>query len=139
LARGSSRLFLNLDPNAVAASVEERCPEQPNTLATIAEALCAQVEMPFGAGEPEFIPGCRGVGWRGVDSSNRCRRIAVLERLKRMDAGSQRRPEAHRVELHRNGAVQLERPYRISKATTRSLLNRPTYWRKESVEATAGR
>ena len=101
-------LFLDLDPNAVRASVEERGLEQPNTLAIIAEALCAQVEMPFGAGQPELISGCRGVGWRGVDRRVRRRRIAVLDGLKRMDAGSQRRPEAHRVKLHWDGAVQLE-------------------------------
>ncbi len=101
-------LFLDLDPNAVRASVEERRLEQPDALAISAKALCAQVKVPLGACEPELISGCRGVGWRGVDRITGRHRIAVLERLKCMDARRQRRSEADRIELHRDGAIQLE-------------------------------
>ena len=101
-------LFLDLDPNAVCASVKERRLEQPNALAIITEALCAQVEMPFGPGQSELISSSRCVGRRGVNRITRRHHTAVLDGLKRMNAGSQRSTEAHRVEFHRNSAVQLE-------------------------------
>ena len=40
--------LLNRHPNAVRASVEERRLQQPRSLPAIAEALRAQIEVPFG-------------------------------------------------------------------------------------------
>lgn len=138
MARGSSRLFLDLDPNAVSTSVEERCLEQPDALAVIAEALCTQVEMPFAASQTELVSSCGGICWRRIDRIAGRHRIAVLDSLKRVDAGNQRDAEANRVELHWDGAVQLEGPDGTSKAASVSVFNRTTYWRKEAVEDTAG-
>lgn len=131
-------LFFDLNPNAVSASVEERRLKQPDPLAINTEALCAQVEVPVGTGQPELISGCRSVSWRGVDRGIRRRRIAVLDGLKRVDTGNQRRPEADSVKLHRDGAVQLKGPNRIHEAASVPVFNRTTNRRKEAIERAAG-
>lgn len=63
----SRALLLNRNPNAIAASIEERRFEQPRTLSVIAKAFSAQVEVPFSARQPELIAGGRGVGRSRID------------------------------------------------------------------------
>src|SRR5688500_18851188 len=101
-------LLLNRHPNAVRASVEERRLQQPRSLPAIAEALRAQVEVPFGTSQSELVSGGSGIRWRCIDRWIRIGRIAVLDCLKRVNACGQRRSETHCIELHRDGAVQFE-------------------------------
>src|SRR6476661_822326 len=54
-----------------------------------------------------------------------------------MDAGGQRYAETDRAELHRDGAVQLERPDRACKGATRTKFNRAADWLQEPVEHAA--
>lgn len=84
------RLLLDRHPNAVRASVEERRFQQPSSLPVIAEALRAQVEVPLGTGQSELISSGSGIRWRCIDRWIRISRIAVLDCLKRVNAGSQR-------------------------------------------------
>src|SRR6185369_17284378 len=63
--------------------------------------------------------------------------VAVLDRLQRVDAGCERRAEAHRGELHRNRAVQLERTEWIGKAAAAQVLNGAADGREETVERAA--
>ena len=109
-------LLLDRDPNTVGAAVEQCRSEQPRALAVIAKAFRVQVEVPVAVSQPELIAGCGRVGWRCIDRRRGRRCITVLDRLQRMNARGQRLSEAHRVELHWNRAVQLERPDRVRKA-----------------------
>ncbi len=93
--------------------------------------------MPLPVGQPELVSDRGRVGWRCVDWRVASRRVAVLDRLQRVHTGGERCAEADRTELHRDGAVQLERLDRGCKAAARTQFNRSTYRLQEPVEHAA--
>src|ERR1041385_9563650 len=117
-------------------AVEQRRLQQPGALSVIAKALGSEVEVPLAVSQSELISGCRRIRWRCVDRRVQRCRAAVLDRLQRVDAGRQRYAETDRVELHRDGAVQLERADGVRKAAARAQFHRAANWFQEPVEHT---
>ena len=94
--------------------------------------------MPFVFGQTKPVPGCRGVGRRGVDSGFRIDRVRVLDHFQRVNARNDRRAAAVagiQCELYGNRSIELEGPYGIVEAAAVSVFDGAAYREKKSVEA----
>jgi len=111
-------LLLDRHPDTVAAAVEQYRFQLVRTLCITAEGLGVHVEVPLGARKPELISIRGRISRRCVDRCVAVYCVGVLDRLKRLDSSREWHSVADGGELHRNRAVQFERPNRIVEGAT---------------------